>query len=97
MNRLGSGLEEQLIARLVAAGIVEERKDRALGLFPRTRCPEVDSRHEQGVRRALGDVLLRGVDPEPRTAAPGALLSAVDQAHRVIDHDGVFNGEVKRP
>lgn len=95
VNRLGKGLKDQLIARLVAAGIVEERRDRVLGLFPRTRWPEVDSRREEEVRRALSDVLLRGVDPKPRTAALIALLSAIDQVHRVLEHDGVSNGEVK--
>ena len=67
-----------------------------LGLFPRTRWPAVDSSHEQEVRRDVDAALLQGQPPEPRTGALIALLHAVDQAHKVIPHEGMSNGEVKK-
>jgi hypothetical protein len=96
VSRLGKGLKDRLLARLVESGIVREEKDRVLGLFPRTRWPAVSSTHEAEVRRALEDTLLRGQDPDPRTGSLVALLSALDQAHRVVDHPGMSGGEVKK-
>jgi hypothetical protein len=36
------------------------------------------------------------VDPEPRTAALVALLSAIDRAHKVVDRDGLPAGQVRK-
>ena len=67
-----------------------------LGLIPRTRWPAVDSTHEAGVRRELGDVLLRGAPPDERTAALVAVLSALDLAHKVVDREGAPARDVKQ-
>ena len=68
-----------------------------LGLIPRTRWPAVDSTHEAGVRRELGDVLLRGVTARPSaTAALVAVLSALDLAHKVVDREGAPARDVKK-
>ena len=48
------------------------------------------------MRRALTATLVQGVEPEPRTAALVALLSAIDRAHKVVDHEGLPAREVRK-
>jgi len=96
VGRLGKRRREQLLDRLQERGIVESREDRVLGLIPRRRWPTVDSTHEAGVRRELGDVLLRGVQPAERTGALVSVLSALDLAHKVVDREGAPAREVKK-
>jgi hypothetical protein len=96
VDRLGKGLKEQLAERLVTRGILERREDRVLGLFPRTRWPAADSTHEQDVRRQLTAALVSGAEPDERTGALIALLSAIDKAHKVVDHDGMSARDVRK-
>jgi hypothetical protein len=96
VNRLGKGLKERLIDGLVARGVLREEKSKTLGFIPRTRWPAVDSTHEEEVRRALGAALLQGQPPEPHTAAIISILSALGEAHKVLDHEGMSNGDVKK-
>lgn len=96
VDRLGKGLKDQLADRLVQRGILERRQDRVLGVFPRTRWPSVDSTHEEAVRRELTRTLVQGADPDPRTAAIVALLSAIDRAHKVVDREGLSRSEVRK-
>lgn len=95
-SRIGKGLREQLLDRLVARGFVERHEGRVLGLFPRTTWPAADLARERAVRQRLQDVLVAGVEPDPRTGALVALLVAVDQAHRVVDRGPLSSGDVKR-
>ncbi len=96
VGRLGRRRRKSLLERLERAGIVRRQEDKVLGLFPRRRWPAVDASHENDLRRRLGDALLRGVEPDQRTAALIALLSALDVAHKVIDREGLPAGQVKR-
>ena len=96
VDRLGKGVKERLADRLVERGVLRREDGRVLGLFPRTRWPEVDSTHEEQVRRALTAVLVQGAEPDERTGALVALLSALDKAHRVVDRDGLSSREVRR-
>jgi hypothetical protein len=94
--RLGKALTDPLCDRLVERGVLDPRADKLFGLIPRTRWPARDSSHEEEVRRALTDVLVAGVEPEPRIGALAALLYAVDRAHKTVPHEGLSNGEVRR-
>jgi len=94
--RLGKRRRDVLLVRLRERGILEERADLVLGLFPRRRWPTVDSTHEAAVRRDLGEVLIRGARPEERTAALIAVLSALDLVHKVVDREGLSAREVKK-
>ncbi|HYF74912.1 MAG TPA: GPP34 family phosphoprotein [Nocardioides sp.] len=96
VSRLGKDSLATLAGRLADRGILERRQDRVLGLFPRTRWPAVDSTHEAAVRRALTSVLVEGVEPDQRTGALVALLSAIDKPHKVVDHRGLSSGEVRK-
>ena len=95
VDRLGKGLAGRLGDSLAQRGIVERREQKVLGLFPRTVWPMIDSAHEEGVRRRLSDVLVRGLMPDQRTAALVALLHAVGRAHKVVPLEGVPAGTVK--
>ena len=96
VGRLGKRRRDQLLDRLRERGMVEPREDRVLGLIPRRRWRAVDSTHEAGVRRELGDVLLRGVSPAERTAALISVLSALDLAHKVVDREGAPARQVRK-
>ena len=96
VDRLGRGTRDALAERLAARGVLERHDDRVLGLFPRTRWPAVDSGREQEVRRLLTAVLVQGVEPDERTGALVALLSAIDKQHLVVEHEGLSAGEVRK-
>lgn len=94
--RLGKGLVKTLGDRMADRGILERRESRLFGMLPRTRWPAADSTHEAEVRRSLASVLVHCTTPDARTGALVAVLSAVDRAHKVVDHDGLSRREVKK-
>ncbi|MET1133929.1 MAG: GPP34 family phosphoprotein [Aeromicrobium sp.] len=96
VDRLGKGLKERLGDRLVDRGILERRDDKVLGLFPSTRWPAADTSHEQDLRLRLTAALVQGADPDDRTGALVALLSAIDKAHKVVDHQGMSRRDVRK-
>ena len=96
VDRLGKGLKERLGDRLVDRGILERRDDKVLGLFPSTRWPAADTTHEQDLRLRLTAALVQGADPDDRTGALVALLSAIDKAHKVVDHQGLSKRDVRK-
>ena len=96
VTRLGKGLQEQLAERLAVRGVLERRESRAFGLIPRTRWPALDMQREDDVRRHLTAALVQGAQPDERTAALVALLSAIDKAHKVVEHEGMPAKEVRR-
>lgn len=95
VGRLGKDLRDHVVGRLAERGLVRREDDTVLGLFPTTRWPARDVRHEQELRGGIELVLGHGAAPDPRTGAVIALLSAVDQAHRVLTVPGVPPREVK--
>jgi anti-sigma factor RsiW len=54
------------------------------------------SYHEEQVRRSLAAALVDGQDPDPRSAALIALLSALDRAHKTVDRGELSAREVRR-
>ncbi|MET1072527.1 MAG: GPP34 family phosphoprotein [Umezawaea sp.] len=74
--KIGSGLWQQVVDRLVDNGFVRREEKRVLGLFRMTKLPAEDVRHEEELRQRIRAVLVDGEDPDPRTAALIALLSA---------------------
>ncbi|MHA7133404.1 GOLPH3/VPS74 family protein [Oerskovia turbata] len=72
---------------LVARGLLRREEGRILGIFPTTRWPAADSRHEGELRRTLTRVLLDDAAPDERTGALVAILAATGQAGRVMAAD----------
>jgi hypothetical protein len=95
VRRLGSKRRDVLLARLAEQGEVSVRAESVLGVFTRTRWPVAAARREPELRRRLGDVLVRGGQPEERTGALVSLLLALGIVHRVIDREGLTAKEIK--
>lgn len=96
VGRLGSKQRDPLLERLAGRGLLERRQGKVLGLFPTTRWPAADARHEAEVRARLGSALLRGAEPDPRTAALVALLHGLGVAHKVVTDPQVPAREVRK-
>jgi hypothetical protein len=96
VNALGKNLQSALAERLAQEGMLERRESRVLGLFRRTRWPARDTLYKEQVRRSVAAALVEGQEPDPRTAALIALLSALDRAHKTVDRGGVSSREIKR-
>ena len=84
MGKLSKKLREQVLARLAERGVLEADQGKVLGLFPVTRWPAKDARHEAEVRTALDSVLKVGTQPDERTGALIALLSALNVVPKVV-------------
>ncbi|WP_406861453.1 GPP34 family phosphoprotein [Streptomyces sp. HUAS MG47] len=74
------------LERLCARGIVVEQTHMALGLFPVRRYPEAAPDVEAELRERLRAVVLRGAQPDERTAGLIALLHAA-KLHRLAFPD----------
>ncbi|HEY3563105.1 MAG TPA: GPP34 family phosphoprotein [Kribbella sp.] len=83
---LSKRLRDQLLTRLAERGVLEADRGKVLGLFPVTRWPAKDARHEQEVRTQLDAALGQGLLPDQRTAALIALLSALNIVPKVVTH-----------
>ncbi|WP_405693072.1 GPP34 family phosphoprotein [Streptomyces sp. NBC_01185] len=70
------------IESLRARGLVSEEQRKVLGLFPVRRYPEADGAPERELRERLAAVVLRGADPDDRTAGLIALIHAA-KLHRL--------------
>jgi hypothetical protein len=76
LARYGPGLREPLVDRMVAAGHLRRERRRLLGLVPMTRLAGGDGARRARLVADARAVLVDGVDPDPRTGALVALLSA---------------------
>lgn len=84
IGHLSKRLRDQLLTRLTDRGVLEADEGRVLGLFPVTRWPAKDARHEAEVRAKLESVLKVGTAPDERTGALIALLSALNVVPKVV-------------
>jgi hypothetical protein len=84
LQALGKGLRERLSDALVDAGVLRRESRRVLGLVPVQRLPAQDGSHEATLRERIW-VALNGAQPDPRTAAMIALLSALNAVTTVFD------------
>ncbi len=85
IGKLGKGLRDRLYNGLQDRGIVRRESGKVLGIFPTTRWPADDSRHEDELRRNISDVLVIGQEPTARVAAIIAVLTAADMLRTVVD------------
>ena len=95
IGKLSKKLRDQLLARLAERGVLAADRGKVLGLFPVTRWPAKDARHEAQVRTAIGSVLKLGITPDERGCALIALLSALNVVPKVIT-DAVDKKALKR-
>ncbi|MBD8078972.1 GOLPH3/VPS74 family protein [Cellulosimicrobium arenosum] len=76
------------IESLAERGVLRREQGRILGIFPTTRWPAADSRHEDGLRTELWRVLVDGGRPDARTGALVTILSASGLASQVLASGG---------
>lgn len=84
VEKLVKGLRAALLTRIVDAGFVRVEHRTRLGVFPTTAWPTAQPGYEARIRRSLSEVLLDGREPDTRTAAVIALLTAVDAVPKVV-------------
>lgn len=84
IGRMSKHLRDQLLTRLDERGVLQAAEGKVLGLFPVTRWPAKDARHEAAVRSRLESVLKVGATPDERTSALIALLSALNVVPKVV-------------
>ncbi|SDN60526.1 Golgi phosphoprotein 3 (GPP34) [Klenkia soli] len=80
----GAKLREQLLAELVADGVLTHERGKVLGLFPTDRWPEVDPTVEQEIRSRVRAVLVDGAQPDRRTATLVSMLSVTKLAPKLF-------------
>ncbi|BCJ68338.1 GOLPH3/VPS74 family protein [Polymorphospora rubra] len=73
---IGTHLRGQVIDRLVERGLIRRERERMLGLFRTTRFRAENPQYEAEMLERVRAVLEDGADPDSRTAALAALLSA---------------------
>lgn len=74
--QIGGSLWNDVVDRLIDRGLVRRETRKVLGLFGTTRLPTADGTREQEIRDRIRAVLVDGTEPDTRTAALIALLSA---------------------
>lgn len=77
LPRIKKGLRNQIAQRLVEQGVLRRERGRVLGVFPVMRLPAASGSTEANIRARLDSCVLRGADPDERTAALVALVHAV--------------------
>lgn len=88
---IGPRLREPVLERLVLAGHIGRRRRKFLGLISTTTLVDGGSTRRAELLDTVRPVLVDGVDPVPRTAVLGALLSAsgsLPVLHRDIPWSG---------
>lgn len=95
VGRIGHQRFDYLAGVLVGRGVLR-REQRRRSLTTTAVWPVLDARSKQAVRDQIASVLLRDARPDERTGTLIALLSAVDQAHRLFVSPSVSPRIVKR-
>ncbi|MFB9662542.1 GPP34 family phosphoprotein [Glycomyces mayteni] len=84
---IGTKLRTRVADRLVDKGLVRRDTKKVLGLFRSTTWPAADAAHEEELRGRVKAVLVGGEEPDARTGAVIALLSASGSLHQVLHYD----------
>ncbi len=94
---LAKGLRKQIIERLANKAILRAEEGRIMGIFPATRWPATDSRHEAQIRQGLYEALVVPQRaPNPDEAALISLLHAINLIPKTITDSGLGRRELKR-
>jgi Golgi phosphoprotein 3 len=87
LSRELPNLEDRLLDRMVAAGVLEQRDHRVLWVFPTRRYPLADGAVEQQARDRIRAVVLEGEAPDARMAALISLVQACNLLDEVFAPD----------
>jgi hypothetical protein len=87
IDRLRPGLRERMLDRLTDRGMLRLERGRTMLVVPVRRYVSADSAAESAARARLEDVVVRGAEPDARTAALASLLDACGLARRSLPDD----------
>ncbi|MBR7192561.1 GPP34 family phosphoprotein [Gordonia sp. SCSIO 19800] len=73
---IGADLRGTVVDRLLERGLIRKERRKLLGLFPTVRLLPGDAGYEETLQERVRAALVEGADPDARTAAVAALLSA---------------------
>lgn len=82
--KLRRGIRKAVLVQLIQRGVLREDRHRVMGLFPARRYPSVDPATETAARARLGMAVLKGLEPDTRTAALASLLHACGLSRKVF-------------
>lgn len=83
-KKLKAGMELRLLRRLAAAGVVEERPGKMLGLIPTTSWPATDPLVVEEIVGRLHRTMINNEAPTERTVIMVAMLEATSFLHKVV-------------
>lgn len=92
---LSRGVRGRLLTGLAERGVLEQRANRVLGIFPTSRWPAADSAHETELRARLVSVLLDGATPTPHEAALLALAKGTRLVRGLVPKDRRAEAEAR--
>lgn len=84
ISKLDGKLRPRLLAGLVEKGVLREEQGKVFWIFPESRWPAEDARHEGEVRSRLETALRTGLPGDERTGALVALLHALRKVTKVV-------------
>ena len=84
IDQLRSGLRERMLERLTERGMLRLERHKKMLVVTVSRYVSGDSAAESDARARLEDVVVRGAEPDARTAALGALVDSCGLARRVF-------------
>ncbi|MGA9871646.1 MAG: GPP34 family phosphoprotein [Rhodococcus sp. (in: high G+C Gram-positive bacteria)] len=84
IEKLQKKLTEEVGSRLAHRGLVTERRDKILGLFPTTTWPARDTTRQDWARQWIGSAIVDGTTPPPEISALISLVAAIDAIPKVL-------------
>ncbi|WP_062077512.1 GOLPH3/VPS74 family protein [Demequina globuliformis] len=95
LTAAGPTLRGPVLDRIVSRGDIVRTKRKVLGIFPSTKMTDGGTARRPELVSQMEAVLIHGIEPAPRTAVLGALLSASGQLHS-LHRDIPWSGAVAK-
>lgn len=92
---IGPKLRGPVLDRIVERGDIVRTKRKIWGIFPSTKLSDGGTMRRPELVSQMQSVLVHGLEPTPRSAILGALLSASGQLH-TLDKDIPYSKDVRR-
>ncbi len=84
IEKLQRNLNKEVGSRLAQQGLVLERHDKVLGLFPTVSWPASELTRKNWARQGIGSAIVDGTTPAPEISALISLVSAIDAIPKVL-------------
>lgn len=84
IEKLQRNLNKEVGSRLAQQGLVLERHDKVLGLFPTVSWPAREVTRKNWARQGVGSAIVDGTTPAPEISVLISLVSAIDAIPKVL-------------